>query len=196
MIVLQRICVISKKCCFTSSESQDVEITEHDPKSHSTNDTTMTVVKSPLPSSAREVLRLTLTIIDTAHNEQNHQYYIYPDGLKGSKRKVSDGCVYAGSLDKEGKLLVNDIWLSEQEKGVGKRHFMIKFNKGERYLESQSYFIKDMGDGLGTFIRVEQPLKLRNLNIVSFGDSHMIVNIDGNLVNLRFIEGPSTDYRS
>ena len=53
-----------------------------------------------------------------------------------------------------------------------------------------------MGDGLGTFIKVNQPLKLRNMNVVSFGDSHMVVNVDGNLLSLRFIAGPSTDFRS
>jgi hypothetical protein len=53
-----------------------------------------------------------------------------------------------------------------------------------------------MGEGLGTFIRLDRPFKLQNLNIVSFGDSHMIVSLDGNFVSLRFIQGPKTDYKT
>jgi hypothetical protein len=53
-----------------------------------------------------------------------------------------------------------------------------------------------MGDGMGTFIRIEQPLKLKNSYIVSFGDSHMIVNIENNLLTIRFVEGPKAEHKS
>ena len=59
------------------------------------------------------------------------EYVIYPDGLKLSKRKNKDNCVYGGSLEKQGKTVINDILLPVEEKGVGKRHFMIKYNKGK-----------------------------------------------------------------
>ena len=51
-----------------------------------------------------------------------------------------------------------------------------------------------MGEGKGTFIRIDQPLKLKSSYVVSFGESHMIINLDNSLVSLRFIEGPKMDY--
>jgi hypothetical protein len=78
-----------------------------------------------------EVLKLTLVVIDTVHMVVGTEFEISPHGLKFSKRTVKDGCVYAGSLEKQGRSIVNDLILPENEKGIGKRHFMINFNKGE-----------------------------------------------------------------
>jgi hypothetical protein len=36
---------------------------------------------------------------------------------------------------------------------VGRRHFMIGYN-----MNSKSYYIKDSGEGSGTFIRIDKPL--------------------------------------
>ena len=49
---------------------------------------------------------------------------------------------------------------------------------------------------MGTFVRVDQPLKLISSHVISFGDSHMIINLDNSILNLRFIEGPQLDYKS
>ena len=53
-----------------------------------------------------------------------------------------------------------------------------------------------MGEGMGTFVRLDQPLKLMNSCVISFGDSHMIINLENNLLTLRFIEGPKVDHKS
>lgn len=53
--------------------------------------------------------------------------------------------------------------------------------------------IKDMGEGMGTFIRLDKPLKLQNNFIISFGESHVIVQFEGTQLNLRFIDGPRTE---
>lgn len=142
-----------------------------------------------------EVLKLTLVVIDTVHMVVGTEYEISPQGLKFSKRSVKDGCVYAGSLEKQGRAIVNDLILPDQEKGIGRRHFMINYNKGKKYSENGTYSIKDMGEGLGTFIRIDRPIKIKNSYIFSFGDSHLIVNIQDNQLALRFIEGPKADYK-
>ena len=123
------------------------------------------------------------------------EFEIYPQGLKSSKRNVKDGCVYAGSLEKQGSLIINDIILSENEKGIGKRHFMIQYNKGIIKVEKAQYLLKDMGEGMGTFIRIDKPIKIKTTYIVSFGDSHMIAQLDNSILTLRFIEGPKTNFR-
>ena len=145
--------------------------------------------------TAVEVSKLTLIIIDTVHMIVGSEYEIFPYGLKSSKRNVKDGCVYAGSMEKHGKLIVNDIVLPEKEKGIGKRHFMINHSKGNPQTDLGVYSIKDMGEGMGTFIRIDKPIKLKNSYIVSFGDSHMIVQIDNSVLSIRFIEGPKVDFK-
>ena len=52
-----------------------------------------------------------------------------------------------------------------------------------------------MGEGLGTFIKLDREYKLQNMNIISFGDSHMVIHLDNMFINLRFIQGPKTDYK-
>lgn len=66
---------------------------------------------------------------------------------------------------------LNDVVLPKSE-GFGRRHFMIQFN-----LEKNGYFIKDLGEGTGTFIKVQNQTILKNGHIVSFGESHMVVGL-------------------
>ena len=79
---------------------------------------------------------------------------------------------------------------------------IIKFN-----LDDRRYFMRDLGDGSGTFVRLDQPLVLKNGFIISFGYSHMAVNFAGDQygpdasrsganykpIQLKFIDGPKTD---
>ena len=65
------------------------------------------------------------------------------------------------------------------------------------------YFIWDLGYGTGTFIKLEETLQLKSDFIISFGESHMVVNIKYNRVQktheifseieLRFLDGPKID---
>ena len=52
-----------------------------------------------------------------------------------------------------------------------------------------------MGEGLGTFIKIDRPIEIRNSYIISFGDSHLIVNLQDDQLTLRFIEGPKADFK-
>ena len=142
-----------------------------------------------------EIQILTLSVIETSHMTLGQTFTITPSGLLSSKRKSKDNCVYAGTLVGQNSKIVNDIVLPEEENGSGKRHFLIKYSRGQSYLEKNKYFIKDMGEGLGTFIRLDTEHRLQNMNIVSFGDSHMVIHIDNSFINLRFIQGPKTDYK-
>jgi hypothetical protein len=48
---------------------------------------------------------------------------------------------------------------------------IIKYN-----MLDQRYYMRDLGDGSGTFVRIDIPLVLKNGYIISYGDSHMTVN--------------------
>ena len=58
---------------------------------------------------------------------------------------------------------------------------VIKYN-----MDNKSYYLRDLGDGSGTFVRLDVPLVslayfvdhlqiLKHGYIISFGDSHMVV---------------------
>ena len=69
---------------------------------------------------------------------------------------------------------LNDIIIKDDDEslGIGKRHFIIKYN-----IETKNYYLRDLGDGSGTFIKIETPLILKPGYIISYGDSHMVVQI-------------------
>jgi hypothetical protein len=89
--------------------------------------------------------------------------------LRGKK----DGCSLFGSVqvDENGGP-VNDFVIPEEDQGIGKRHFIIKYN-----LQNKEYYIRDLGDGSGTFVKLDTVLVLKSGYIASFGDSHMLVQI-------------------
>ena len=80
--------------------------------------------------------------------------------------------------------MYNDYNFPQEELGVGKRHMVIKFSEANK-----KYYVKDLSDGTGTFIKIEKPLKLITNYIISFGDSHMTVLVDTGQITLKFLEG-------
>lgn len=60
--------------------------------------------------------------------------------------------------------------ISSDDTGIGKRHMIIKYN-----MDDKRYMLRDLGDGSGTFVRLDVPLHLKHGYIISFGDSHMTV---------------------
>lgn len=182
---------ISKKCCFSS----DYNLPENlEPEGRIQLDLTSSQIPK-IPEKLGKEVRLTLTVVESEKLPIGKTFIISPFGLLNSERSTSgDGCVYAGSLYYEDEKVVNDIILPQAEKGVGKRHFVIQY----KAKESGSWGIKDLGDGMGTFIRLTHPLSLQSNFIISFGDSHMIVLIENSVPSklvLRFIDGPKIEQK-
>lgn len=131
---------------------------------------------------------------------------INAQGLEGSLRGKRDGCTIIGSGEHgQNGEPINDFIIPQDELGIGKRHLIIKYNS-----DNGDYCMRDLGDGSGTFVRLDIPLVLKHGFIISFGDSHMIVNFyqaqasEGNYasntadrsydkIQLKFIDGPKTD---
>ena len=75
---------------------------------------------------------------------------------------------------------------------------VIKYNTVDK-----KYYMRDLGDGSGTFIRVDnhKDLILKHGFIVSFGDSHMVVQLSSEIIQnqivqkitLKFLDGPKID---
>lgn len=131
--------------------------------------------------------KLILEVIESSSFSAGKIIAITALGIEGSTRGKNDGKVYLGTGSQEAGKAINDLVLP-QEEGLGRRHFMFRYNPS-----MLSYFIKDLGDGSGTFVRVKAPLILKQGYIVSFGDSHLIVQLDEDTttkITLRFVEGP------
>ena len=83
-------------------------------------------------------------------------------GLIGSKRNKSDGCTIIGSQElNQNNELVNDFVISSVDTGIGKRHMVIKYN-----MDNRQYYLRDLGDGSGTFVKIDVPLV--RIQFVSF----------------------------
>ncbi len=57
-----------------------------------------------------------------------------------------------------------------EEVGFGKRHFVIFYD-----LVRQAYFIKDLEDGTGTFVKIMPSYKLKNNTTISCGETHFAI---------------------
>ena len=94
-------------------------------------------------------------------------------GLKGSLRGKNDGCTILGSENAtmNGEYINDFVIAQDENDGIGDRHMIIKYNMSDK-----QYYIRDLGKGSGTFVRLDVPLVLKNGFIISFGTSHLTVN--------------------
>ncbi len=84
--------------------------------------------------------------------QKNTELIINAQGLIGSQRNKSDGCTIIGSQEPIGEP-INDFVISNVDMGIGKRHMVIKYN-----IDNKSYYLRDLGDGSGTFVKLDVPL--------------------------------------
>jgi hypothetical protein len=121
-------------------------------------------------------------ILDSQTFEIGSEFSVNQLGLESSSHSKS-GSVTIGSSSE-----TNDIVISEQEKGIGSNHLLIKFDR----TFSKGFALKDLGQGSGTFIRIEKKLFLKHNQIISFGNSHMNIhfNHDPSCIELLFIDWP------
>ena len=102
-------------------------------------------------------------------------------GIVGGSR--ADGITYFGQCANS-DYIHNDYNFPMDELGVGKRHMMIKYND-----TNNKYYLKDLADGTGTFIKLTKQMKLESGYIISFGDTHMTILIEDHNIIIKFLEG-------
>eukprot|EP00347_Sterkiella_histriomuscorum_P007899 403347135 len=117
---------------------------------------------------------LEMKLVEGNGLKNKHSFKINAMGLITSQREdCDDHYVYFGSAkDMNGKI-VNDV-VCEKEDQFAEQHFYIRYDKYKN-----GYFIKDLGLGTGTFLKVSntQHSQLRNGQIVIFGENQMVVGI-------------------
>jgi len=59
---------------------------------------------------------------------------------------------------------------------------------------TNQYSVKDEGNGLGTFMKIEQPLELKQSHIIAFGESSLaIISVTPEILNMKFLDGPKSE---
>ena len=125
--------------------------------------------------------------LQVLESKELHDTYfkINAKGLITSSRDEDDGYVLFGSSYYFMHQIQSDVHAFTSEYGFGGRHFIIFYDT-----ELNEYFLKDLGEGSGTFVKLEQELKLKNGNIISFTDNHMLISIKENdSIFIKFLEG-------
>lgn len=135
--------------------------------------------------------QLVLEVLESPTLRRGAAFEINAAGYANSRRNARDGCTYMGTAESadgaEGHR--NDIVVSNNEIGMGATHLVIQYRPSER-----AYFIKDYGQGTGTFVKIERPVVLKEGFIISYGESHMLVNaIMDDQIQLKYLDGQRAD---
>lgn len=137
---------------------------------------------------------LNLKIIESSVIQVGTKLTINALGLEGSKRAKNDLKTYFGSQLTENGEIINDYVIEEQSHGMGKQHFIIKFNP-----LTSKYTISDLGDGTGTFVKVKAEIVLKDGLIISYSSSFMKIVSIGSAASLnqniiiKFLHGPKAN---
>ena len=104
---------------------------------------------------------------------------IDPFGYVNSKRQKKDGITYFGyDVGQEREDLCVDYVLNNRDNnnyygdGFNERHFMIKYNPDDLL-----YYIKDLGRGFGTFIKIQEWTELRNNLLLNIGENYIVLSL-------------------
>ena len=131
-------------------------------------------------------------IYNNSSNKEKKKIYIKIDplGYSNSKRK-KDGITYFGyEKDEEKKeneldIIINPIDNDVTDDKYYGRHFQIKFNPYD-----MQYYLKDLGHGFGTFIKIMDWLEIKNNFLLNIGENYLVFstgNENDNDVNENYI---------
>ena len=125
---------------------------------------------------------LDLEVINSWNLPKGLKIHITKDHLENSLRNMNDGKIYFGfqkdlNLSEERPyidylLLPKDNEYDDKFIGV---HFQIKYDEN-----NFKYYIKDLGSGYGTFVKLIEPIKIKNNLLINIGDTFIVFTINEN----------------
>ena len=149
---------------------------------NSNNDETSFLMEiDPIPIDLEKIKKvyssskkLILEIMSNDISEKFVSIEIDPYGYTNSRREKKDGITYFGYQNED---LVVDYQLKNgdrffQEDNFSGRHFMIKFNP-----DDLNYYVKDLGKGFGTFIKIQEWTELKNNLLLNIGENYLVFSI-------------------
>ena len=122
--------------------------------------------------------KLMLEIMSFDTTEKFINIEIDPFGYVNSKREKKDGITYfgyevqkgVGNFEVDYVLKNNDSYYYDD--AFNGRHFMIKINPNDL-----NYYIKDLGRGFGTFIKIQEWTELKNNLLLNIGENYLVFSI-------------------
>ena len=132
----------------------------------------------------KEKLCLDLEVLNSWNLPIGLQLHIDEFGLKNSIRNKGDGITYFGfqtedSLNTEPYIdyLLGPKDQEYDEQFIGK-HFQIRFDN-----ETKKYFIKDLGNGFGTFIKLINEEKIKDNLLINIGETYIVFSFNNDNEN-------------
>ena len=119
---------------------------------------------------------LDLEVINSWNLPKGLKLHINKDHLENSLRNENDGKIYFG-FQKDINILNEkpyiDYLLQPKDNDYDNKFIGIHFEI--RYDENNfKYYIKDLGSGYGTFIKLIEPLKIKNNLLINIGDTFIV----------------------
>ena len=122
--------------------------------------------------------KLMLEIMSFENSEKIINIEIDPYGYINSKRKIKDGITYFGYEAQQGRgnfevdYVMQNNENNDYEDAFNGRHFMITFNP-----DDLNYYIKDLGRGFGTFIKMQEWTELKNNLLLNLGENYVVFSL-------------------
>jgi hypothetical protein len=118
--------------------------------------------------------KLILEIMTNDISDKFNSIEINPYGYINSKRGKKDGITFFGyqngDIGVDYQLKSSDNYFYEDS--FNGKHFMIKFNP-----DDLNYYIKDLGRGFGTFIKIQEWTELKNNLLLNIGENYLVFSI-------------------
>ena len=115
---------------------------------------------------------LYLYIINSNKEQKGTFLKLTPYGIENGIRGVQDGITYFGFEEKKGEHNI-DYTIKPKEDNYDSRfigkHFQIKFNTND-----MKYYLKDLGHGFGTFIKVITWTRIINNMLINIGENYIV----------------------
>ena len=123
---------------------------------------------------------LDLEVINSWNLPKGLKMHINKDHLQNSLRNINDGRIYFGFQkdinELDNKPYVDYLLLPKDndydDKFIG-IHFQIKYDEN-----NYKYYIKDLGSGYGTFVKLTEPIKIKNNLLINIGETFIVFTIN------------------
>jgi hypothetical protein len=166
-------------CCKPSGEDDENSPTKNVATTNLTQSAEISSMKLEQDNSG---LILHLAIVEGTSVPMGTVLRFTPTGLDGGLRGMKDGITFIGSVKSIKGSIANDFVIEEPGEKIGKRNTMIKFD-----MTLKHYVIKDMGEGSGTFAKIDGLLPLHDdrSQVITFGDTHLTLKPTGTTLTVR-----------
>ena len=123
---------------------------------------------------------LDLEVINSWNLPKGLKIHIKKDHLRNSLRNINDGKIYFGFQkdlnELDNKPYIDYLLLPKDndydDKFIG-IHFQIKYDE-----KNFKYYIKDLGSGYGTFVKLTEPIKIKNNLLINIGETFIVFTIN------------------